>query len=541
MFRKGSEQKSFFTVETILPDALPQNDWSFTYRERVLPLIDEDRFSHLFAEEGGAPNKPVQSTVSILIFMGMEKLTWRAAEFQYPRRLDWLNATGTPLGKAKIDFTTLYKFYRRLEEDETAGDLFVTITKRFVELCGTSLKKQRTDSFFIHGWLKTLSRYGLFRETIRVFLSELKKKTGDVFDEIAGKLSKQYLEKNFDLTEKDREKAQRRIKEMAQDMYIIVREFESNEGVKELESFRTLETVFAQQCEVVETEDNLSTVEIREKPEGEKIVNSPHNTDAEYVRKGNQKVTGHKGFLSETCDEENKTQFITDANATGATRADSKELPEIQERVEEAELKPEAQYGDAGFVNGKTIISSEEKGIDLEGPSSGRSQSIEGFEKEDRPLDAADFEVTIDEETRELTVEECPEGEAPLDQGRSEKTEKVNVHFDADRCAVCPLKGRCPVKVGKNVATLTIDEPAYAGALRHHQYMGETDYRKDCAVRAGAEAMVNEMANAHGMRKARHRKLPRIKLQMTFSALACNVKRFIRHGEKYAYLEPQQA
>jgi len=541
MFRKNNGQKSFFTVESILPDALPQNDWSFTYRERVLPLIDEDRFSHLFAEEGGAPNKPVKTTVSILIFMGMEKLNWRAAEFQYPRRLDWLNATGTPIGKAKIDFTTLYKFYRKLEEDETARELFVTITNRFVELCGTSLKKQRTDSFFIYGWLKTLSRYGLFRETIRVFLSELKKKTGDIFDEIAGKLSKQYLEKNFDLTEKDREKAQRRIKEMAQDMYIIVREFESNEGVKELESFRTLETVFAQQCEVVETEDNLSTVEIREKPEGKKIINSPHTTDAEYVRKGNQKVTGHKGFLSETCDEENKTQFITDANATGATRADSKELPEIQERVEEAELKPEAQYGDAGFVNGKTIISSEEKGIDLEGPSSGRSQSIEGFEKEDRPLDAADFEVTIDEETKELTVEECPKGEAPLDQGRSEKTEKVNVHFDADKCAECPLKERCPVKVGKNVATLTINESAYAGALRHHQYMGDTDYRKDCAVRAGAEATVNEMANTHGMRKARHRKLSRIKLQMTFSALACNVKRFIRHGEKYAYLEPQQA
>ncbi|MBA7537297.1 hypothetical protein ES705_29564 [subsurface metagenome] len=103
-------------------------------------------------------------------------------------------------------------------------------------------------------------------------------------------------------------------------------EFESNEDVKKLESFKTLETVFAQQCEVVETGDNLSTVEIKEKPEGDKIINSPHNTDAEYVRKRNQKVT-------------------------------------------------ETQYGDAGFVNGKTIISSEEKGIDLEGPSSGRSQS----------------------------------------------------------------------------------------------------------------------------------------------------------------------
>ena len=541
MFRKSNGQKSFFSVETIIPDALPQNDWSFTYRERVLPLIDEDRFRHLFAEQGGAPNKPIKTTVSLLIFMGLEKLTWRAAEFQFPRRLDWLNATGTPIGEADIDFTTLYKFYRRLEGDETARDLFETITNRFVEVCGTSLKKQRTDSFFIHGWLKTLSRYGLFKETIRVFLAELNKKTGEVFDEIAGKLSRQYLEKNFDLTEKDREKAQRRIKEMAQDLYIIVMEFESNEDVKKLESFKTLETVFAQQCKVVETEDNLPTIEIKEKPEGEKIINSPHNTDAEYVRKGNQKVTGHKGFVSETCDQENKTQFITDVNATGATRADSKELPELQERVDKAELKPEAQYGDAGFVNGKTIISSEEKGIDLEGPSSGRSQSIEGFEKEDRPLDGADFKVTIDEETKEITVEECPEGEAPLDQGRSEKTGKVNVHFDSNKCAECPFKERCPVKIGKNVATLTIDESAYAGALRHHQYMGDTDYRKECAIRAGAEGMVNEIANAHGMRRARHRKLTRIKLQMVFAALACNVKRFIRHGDKYAYLASQQA
>ncbi len=539
MFKKSNGQKSLFSVETIIPDALPQNDWSFTYREQVLPLIDEDRFSHLFAEQGGAPNKPIKVTISLLIFMGMESLTWRAAEFQFPRRLDWLNATGTPLGEANIDFTTLFKFYRKLEGDRTARDLFETITNRFIELCGTSLKKQRTDSFFIHGWLKTLSRYGLFRETIRVFLGELKKKVGGVFDEIAGKLSKQYLEKNFDLTEKDREKAQRRIREMAQDMYIILSEFELNEKVKGLESFKILETVFAQQCKVVETEENLSTVEIREKPEGEKIINSPHNTDAEYVRKGNQKVTGNKGFVSETCDEKNKTQFITDVNATGATRADSKELPEIQERVDKAGMKPDAQYGDAGFVNGKTIISSEEQGIDLEGPSSGRSQSIEGFEKEDRPLDVADFAVTIDEESKELTVEECPEGHAPLDQGRSEKTGKVNVHFDADKCAACPLKERCPLKIGTNVATLTIDEAMYAGALRHHQYMEDTDYRKECAIRAGAEGMVNEIVHTHGMRKARHRELPRIKLQMIFSALACNVKRFIRHGEKYAYFVPQ--
>ena len=152
MFRKNDGQRNFFTVEELLPDALPKNDWSFKYRDLVLPMIDENKFAHLFSEKGGAPNKPVRTTVSILIFMGLEKLTWRAAEFQFPRRLDWLNATGTAIGEAKIDFTTLYKFYRRLEGDETARELFETITTGFVELCGTSLEKA-TDGFIFYPWL----------------------------------------------------------------------------------------------------------------------------------------------------------------------------------------------------------------------------------------------------------------------------------------------------------------------------------------------------------------------------------------------------
>ena len=539
MFRKTDTQGSFFTVESLLSDALPKDDWSYKYRDYVLPLIDEDKFKHLFEEKGGAPNKSIKAQISLLIFMGMERITWRGVEFLFPRRLDWLNATGTPIGEANIDHTTLYKFYVRLEKDDTARKLFITITGRFIELCGTSKKKQRTDSFFIHGWLKTLSRYGLFRETIKKFLMDLESKSIELFEVIVGKLSKKYLDKKFDLTEKDKEKTKKRIKEMANDMYLLGQEFENNEVIKELESFKTLEMVFNQQCEVIENEEELPVIKIREKPEGKKIINTPHNTDAEFVRKRNNQVTGHKGFVTETCDENNKTNFITDPCVTEATKADSNELPEIQDRLESSEMKPEEQYGDAGFVNGQTIIESKKNGIELEGPSSGRSQSIEKFQEDDRPLDVADFEVTIDLETKELNVEKCPKGQVPIDQERSEKTGKINVHFDAEKCSDCPLKERCPVKIGKKVATLTLDETAYAGALRHHQYMEDQKYRKQCAIRAGAEGTVNEVANTHGIRKARHRKTVRIKLQMIFASLACNVKRFIRHGERWAYLKSQ--
>lgn len=544
MFRKSDNQGSLLEVDTILPGALPANDWSYTYREKILPLIDEEKFRCLFASKGGSPNKSIRTSISLLIFMGMEKHTWRGAEFQFPRRLDWMNATRTPLGEASIDHTTLFKFFGKLENNDIARSLFMTLTNDFIKRCGTSVKKQRTDSFFIHGWLQTLSRYQLFKETIRVFLSSLKKQETELYNKIASQLSKEYIAKKFDLTEKDKSKAKKRIKEMAYDMYYIKQEFFKNDIINKLDSFKTLIRIFAEQCDVIEQENKDDKkeikIEIKEKPEArsqdEKIISTPHNTEAEYAKKNKQKVVGNKGFITETCDSNNKTQFFTDASVTGASKHDSKELDSIQDRLDKANILPDEQYSDAGFVNGETILSSKDRDVELEGPSSGRSQSIEGFNEKDRPLDVADFKISINDSNEELTVLQCPKGEIPIDQKRSEQTGKINVHFDAEKCSSCSCKSRCPIKVGKKISTFIVDEVQYIGALRHHKYMEDQNYRKQCATRAGIEGAVNEIANAHGMRKAKHRKKSRIGLQMIFAIMGCNVKRFIGHGEKYAYL-----
>lgn len=540
MFRKSSAQSSVFEVDNYFPDALPENDWCFTYYERVLPLIDEQKFKHLYSESEGRPNASIRTMVSLLIFMGLEKYTWRGTEFQFPRRLDWLIATNTPLGQAQIDHTTLFKFYQRLEADDTARELFVELTDAFIEACGTSVKKQRTDSFYIHGWLKILSRYGLFKETIRKFLQALRKQQPDLYINIKEQLSQDYLEQEFDLTEKDKELAHKKTSLMAQDLYQLKLAFENHNQVKHYETFKILVTVFEQQCEINEIIDQDPEIIIKEKPDRDTIC-TPHNVDARYVRKGKQQVTGDKGFVTETCDPKNKTQFITDTDVTESTKSDPKEQSNIQDRLAENEFKPEKQYEDAGFVNGQTILDSNEKGIELEGPTAGRSQSFEAYENKQRPLDAGDFDTTYDEELAELTVNKCPNNQQPQDQQRSEKTGKVVVHFDPDVCNACPKSQRCPVKIGKRVATYNVDETEYVGAVRHHQYMSNKQYRKECAIRAGAEATVSELTRAHGVRKSRHRERSRTKLQLIFAALACNVKRFIRHGEQYAYFEPKPA
>ena len=186
-------------------------------------------------------------------------------------------------------------------------------------------------------------------------------------------------------------------------------------------------------------------------------------------------------------------------------------------------FKPEKLNADAGFVNGESILESEARGIDLAGPSSGRSQSKEEYARPDRPLDIADFEVVIDDDTKEISVSSCPKGQKPTDQSRSAKTGQILVHFESSVCSQCEMKDRCPIKIGVVVATLTISEAQYAGAARHHKYMNDADYRKECGARAGVESLVNEIANGHGARQARHRTEKRCRLRLIFASIGCNV------------------
>jgi hypothetical protein len=149
--------------------------------------------------------------------MSMETLTGRAAEFMFPRRVDWLHTTCSNIGDKGIDHTTLFDFYKRLEDDDSAKQLFHDLTKAFIKECGISIEKQRTDSFFTYGWLATLSRCGLFKETIRSFLQVLRKHQSALYEEVRQNLSRDYLKETFDLAEKGKQQIQYRIQSMAQD------------------------------------------------------------------------------------------------------------------------------------------------------------------------------------------------------------------------------------------------------------------------------------------------------------------------------------
>ena len=98
MYRPTSNQSSFFEPQFYYSEFLPKGDWSDIFRDKIWPIIDEEKFRHLYREEGGAPNKSIKLKLSLLVFMSWEQLTWRGAEFMFQRRLDWINATCSQLG-----------------------------------------------------------------------------------------------------------------------------------------------------------------------------------------------------------------------------------------------------------------------------------------------------------------------------------------------------------------------------------------------------------------------------------------------------------
>ncbi|WLE97958.1 MAG: hypothetical protein QTN59_03790 [Candidatus Electrothrix communis] len=90
------------------------------------------------------------------------------------------------------------------------------------------------------------------------FLQALRKHKPGLYAEVKDELSLDYLQDNFDLTEKDKDKARGRIKEMAKDLYLLKTSFEHHHQVGHYQTFKTLAQVFDQQC-AVKSENDLSS------------------------------------------------------------------------------------------------------------------------------------------------------------------------------------------------------------------------------------------------------------------------------------------
>lgn len=264
MFRTTDRQTSLLECHFLVPPekrARLEKSWAHVFCSRVLDLIDEEPFRACFHQANGRPNKSIRLRVAVHLLKEWDDLTDAQVLDNLEYNLQWHYALGIGSGDAHLCQKTMHNFRVLLAKNDRARALFVGVVKGLVEIDGLGVGRQRLDSTHVMSNIATLTRLGLFVETVTKFLRELRKKAEDKLLGLKAGHVKRYLEREGYFSDARREEARRRLPVVAQDLYALVRAFEHDGEVASWESYRLLVRLLDEQCEVVEPGEGGGAVE----------------------------------------------------------------------------------------------------------------------------------------------------------------------------------------------------------------------------------------------------------------------------------------
>jgi hypothetical protein len=542
-----------------------ERDWPGEFRRSVLPLIDEELFRDLFCADNGRPNKPVQTVVGVLILKEMRDLTDAEALAALDYDLRWQVALDLEPEEAHCCQKTLHNFRARIMANDRARVLFEDMVSKILAALGIDTSSQRLDSTHIISNIARLTRLRLFCETARVFLKELKGRSRRKYRTVPESLRRRYMKPDGSDSSYDDARsteATRRLAVCARDVWRLVDCFRGDTRVAKLDSYRLLERVFAEQCELAEepqapAEGDADAAEPRVPvvvKEAKKVrsdsMQSPHDPTMTYNA---HKGKGCEVQIAETTDNGDKPEIITYTDVTPSCGSDENVTVPVVDDLAARAIKPDALFADTNYGSTANAIALERKGTELVTPVAGHAPAAEeksaaaadetaADNRTDavgeattgsnaprpgnaRAIDKGEFDVDVKGERRTR----CPAGKEAVEERGDAGTGKVRLTFAACDCDACPLSDRCPAKRRKN-GTRVLNTTLHENVLsRRRRYQKTAAFRERYAKRAGIEGTNSELKRAHGLGRLRIRGLLRVRLAVRLKALACNVKRMVNY------------
>src|SRR3990172_9417628 len=203
MFRERSPQGSLFQSAFLFPEEKIrrlEKSWSDVFQTRALPLIDEKCFAEMYCEDNGRPNRAVQIILGVLVLKDMFNLTDEEALENLEFNLLWHHALRLTLEEAHLPQKTLHNFRSRLMTHDGGRVAFCETTDRILQALAIRTGRQRLDSTHIMSNIATLTRLGLFCETIRLFLRTLWRRHPELSHLVPEGLVRRYLKEEGEAT-----------------------------------------------------------------------------------------------------------------------------------------------------------------------------------------------------------------------------------------------------------------------------------------------------------------------------------------------------
>jgi len=505
--------------------------WAGLFKDVILCELPVRKLAPFFKDGFGRPTKELHTVLGVLILQQTHDLTDEETVNQLAFNIQWHYALNIPEESDSAKYMcpkTLWNMRSIVVDNGLETILFESITSKLAIVFKVDADKQRIDSMHIKSNMRRLGRIGIFTKTIHKFLVNLKRGHKEQFASVAQAIIDKYLSEKalecFSMVKPS--KSKKTLASVAADLFDLVQQFKDCPEVTAMNSYKLLERVLKEQCNLNVSGDK-ALVEVKKPKEiPSDSLQNPSDTDATY--------DGHKGqgyqiqIMETFCkDEEIKNEtlnLITHVDVEPAHKSDANALIPALESVKDRNLAPKEVSTDSLYGSDENCeTASKEFDVEVVAPTMGTPQK-------DR-IQLSDF-ATSDKGD----IISCPEVHAPV--MKKKKKTRNTVAFDIDKCSTCPNQKNCPVKKGKKYYYLRYTDKEMRIAKRR-AYEQTEEFKDRYRWRAGVEATMSECDRRTGVKQLRVRGLKAVRFCATLKAIGVNI--FRATAVRIAQMMPEES
>jgi len=478
-----------------------ERGWQGVFRHVLLELMPVETVAGEFSPDMGCPTKELYSMSGLLVVKEFMNWTKEEAINAYCYRMDLQYALNLAPVAQELGLRTLERYEKIFIENDLAGRVMHEVTARLAEVCEIRTDQQRLDSTHIFSNMASFGRTRMMGVTVKRFLTQLKRSDQGAYKNLPEELKERYApsaHRMFGGMNTNEAKRQLLRQQVADDMYELIRRFADNRRHQNRSTFKMLERVFYEQCEVEEEQ-----VCIKKKTGGD-VTQNPSDPDATY---DGHKGSGYQAQLSETCHPENEVQLITSAIPETAVESDTAALPKVLDDLEAQATLPESLLADATYGSDENVQEAEARGVELVSPTKAGARDTEKKNREDafETLSIDDF--SIDEETEEVLA--CPAGVKPESSIHDDASATTTTVMPKAACSKCEFAAQCSVRKVKDQYRVKHTPKERRLAARRREEQTEV-FRERYRLRAGIEGTNSGLKRRVGLARLRVRGKARV-------------------------------
>lgn len=516
-------QSNIFGIQNTLPERLRKKLYlteEYFFYQTIFCNIDEEDFSVLYSDKASRPNAPVNCLVAALILK--HNRNWSYKELF--EQIEFNLLTKTALGIDTIDYlpfdeATIFNFQNRLLEYEVETGInllervFDKLTKEQIKKLKLRTNIQRSDSLMATSNIRNFSRLQLLIEIIlriyRILTEGDKERFKARFWAYSRQGSGQYI---YKLKSED---LPHELEKLGQLYSFIAEEIIPNyEGY---EISQTYERVYNEHFTTVE-----GKVEVKPNSELHSgCLQSPDDLDATYREKRGESYKGQSINVTETANQANPINLITDISVNANNVDDSQVLNDRIDKIVEKSPDLEELHTDGGFGS----RANDKKFEDLE--ISQIQTAVRGVQSESV-----------------MTIEQADNGNykvmCPNQIVESERTTKRHkATFDLKQCSICQYKGRCPAKEQKAGRVFYFTHEDFLREERHLAIFKIPLERRK--IRPNVESTVHQFTCRMTNKKLKYRGSFKTELFAFAVGIAINCGRIYRYCLKNGQINPDNS